>query len=101
MIPGPERIWYVADAFRCGMPFDEIRELTHIDPWFLAQIEDLVKQEESLVGKTLDTLDLHALRKLKRSGFSDQRLAKLMGHSTGNCAGQAASTQFAPGIQAG
>ncbi len=75
---GPERIWYVADAFRCGMPLNEIRKLTHIDLWFLAQIEDLVKQEQSLAGKTLDTLDPQALRKLKRSGFSDQRLAKLM-----------------------
>lgn len=76
--PGPERIWYVADAFRCGMALDEIHKLTHIDPWFLAQIDDLVKQEQSLVGKTLDTLDPQVLRNLKRSGFSDQRLAKLM-----------------------
>lgn len=76
--PGPERIWYVADAFRRAIPFDEIRKLTHIDPWFLAQIQDLVKQEQSIAGKTLDMLDLHALRKLKRSGFSDQRLANLM-----------------------
>ncbi|ARO89019.1 carbamoyl phosphate synthase large subunit [Nitrosospira lacus] len=76
--PGPERIWYVADAFRCGMALDEIHKLTHIDPWFLAQIDDLVKQEQSLAGKTLDTLDPQMLRNLKRSGFSDQRLAKLM-----------------------
>src|SRR5690242_4465533 len=46
--PGPERLWYVADAFRCGMPFEEIAGHTHIDPWFLAQIEDLVKQEQSI-----------------------------------------------------
>ena len=76
--PGPERIWYIADAFRHGMAFEEIQELTHIDSWFLAQIEDLVKQENSLAGTALDTLDLRALRKLKRSGFSDRRLAKLM-----------------------
>lgn len=76
--PGPERIWYVADAFRCGMDLNEIYKLTRIDPWFLAQIEDLVKQEQSLAGKTLETLDLHALRTLKRSGFSDRRLAELM-----------------------
>jgi carbamoyl-phosphate synthase large subunit len=76
--PGPDRIWYVADAFRCGMAFDEIQEHTHIDPWFLVQIEDLVRQEQSVAGKSLDTFDLHALRKLKRSGFSDGRLAKLM-----------------------
>jgi carbamoyl-phosphate synthase large subunit len=76
--PGPERIWYVADAFRCGMELAEIHKLTHIDPWFLVQIGDLVKQEQSLAGKTLDTLDPQVLRNLKRSGFSDQRLAKLM-----------------------
>ncbi len=76
--PGPDRIWFVADAFRCGMAFDEIHEHTRIDPWFLAQIEDLVRQEQSVSGKPLDTFDLQALRKLKRSGFSDQRLAKLM-----------------------
>ncbi|SOD40676.1 carbamoyl-phosphate synthase large subunit [Nitrosovibrio sp. Nv4] len=76
--PGPERIWYVADALRCGMAFDEIQGHTHIDPWFLAQIEDLIRQEQSLAGKSLDALDRHALRKLKRSGFSDRRLAKLM-----------------------
>ncbi len=77
--PGPERIWYVADAFRCHMTIDEIHDLTHIDLWFLTQIEDLVKQEQALTGKTLETLDQHALYKLKRSGFSDRRLAKLMG----------------------
>lgn len=76
--PGSERIWYVADAFRCNMAFDEIHSLTHIDPWFLAQIEDLVKQEQKLFSKTLDMIDLNALRKLKRSGFSDRRLAKIL-----------------------
>ncbi len=76
--PGPERIWYIADAFRCGMDFNEIHTLTRIDPWFLAQVEDLVRHEQSLTGKTLDTLDLSTLYKLKRSGFSDQRLAKLL-----------------------
>ena len=89
---GPERIWYVADAFRCGMSLNEIRKLTHIDLWFLAQIEDLVKQEQSLAGTTLDTLDLQALRKLKRSGFSDQRLAKLM--NTGQTAVRARRHQL-------
>ena len=77
--PGPERIWYIADAFRCGMPFDEISEHTHIDPWFLAQIEDLVKQESALSGKDLSALGRAELFQLKRNGFSDQRLAKLLG----------------------
>ncbi|MDP1717042.1 MAG: carbamoyl phosphate synthase large subunit, partial [Burkholderiales bacterium] len=46
--PGPERVWYVADAFRCGMSLDEVHALSHIDPWFLAQIEDIVRQEQDL-----------------------------------------------------
>jgi carbamoyl-phosphate synthase large subunit len=76
--PGPERIWYVADAFRCGMSIEQVYELSRIDPWFLAQIEDLVRQEKALAGKTLDMLDAEALRRLKRNGFSDRRLAKLL-----------------------
>jgi carbamoyl-phosphate synthase large subunit len=76
--PGAERIWYVADAFRCGMTFDEIHAHTHIDPWFLTQIEDLIRQERSIAGTALDALDFSTFRKLKRSGFSDRRLARLM-----------------------
>jgi len=76
--PGPERLWYVADAFRCGMSFDEIHAHTHIDPWFLTQIEDLIRQEQSIAGAALDALDFSTFRKLKRSGFSDRRLARLM-----------------------
>jgi len=76
--PGPDRIWYIADAFRCQMSLDEIHQLTHIDPWFLAQIEDLVRQEQALTNTRLTELDRQSLRKLKRSGFSDRRLAKLL-----------------------
>ncbi|MDE2268341.1 MAG: carbamoyl-phosphate synthase large subunit, partial [Betaproteobacteria bacterium] len=79
--PGPERIWYVADAFRCGLSFEQIQRDTHIDPWFLAQIEDLVRQETELKGKHLDSLDAGALRALKRNGFSDRRLATLLAAS--------------------
>lgn len=76
--PGPERIWYLADAFRAGMNLEEIHEYSHVDPWFLAQIEDIIRQEQALAGKALDDLDFSALRGLKRSGFSDRRLAKLL-----------------------
>jgi carbamoyl-phosphate synthase large subunit len=55
--PGPDRLWYVADAFRSGMAFDDVHEASKIDPWFLAQIEDLVLTEKSLVTKTLATLE--------------------------------------------
>jgi carbamoyl-phosphate synthase large subunit len=75
---GPERILYVADAFRIGMTQAEVEQLTHIDPWFLAQIEDLVAQEKALAGKRLGDIDAAAMRTLKRSGFSDRRLAKLL-----------------------
>lgn len=75
---GPERLWYIADAFRCGMTFDEVHEHTRIDPWFLAQIEYLVGLERSVMGKTPTELEAYELRNLKRSGFSDRRLAKLM-----------------------
>ncbi len=76
--PGPERIWYVADAFRCGLSFEQIQGDTHIDPWFLAQIEDLLRQERELKGRHLEEIDAGALRTLKRNGFSDRRLATLL-----------------------
>jgi len=79
--PGPERIWYVADAFRCGLGFEQIQHDTRIDPWFLAQIEDLVRQEQELRGKRLADVDRAALRELKRNGFSDRRLATLLAAS--------------------
>jgi len=77
--PGPQRLWYVADAFRSGMSFDDIHEASRIDPWFLAQVEDLVLTEKTLASKTLATLKDNELFKLKQKGFSDARLAKLLG----------------------
>ncbi len=76
--PGPDRLLYVADAFRSGMALEEVHEVSKIDPWFLAQIEDLVLTEKSLSTKTLSTLKEGELYRLKRKGFSDQRLAKLL-----------------------
>jgi carbamoyl-phosphate synthase large subunit len=76
--PGPERIFYVGDAFENGFTFDEIRELTRIDPWFLAQIEDIVRTEMALDDRTLDSVGADELRALKRKGWSDRRLAKLL-----------------------
>jgi carbamoyl-phosphate synthase large subunit len=76
--PGPDRLLYVADAFRSGMTLDEIHGTCKIDPWFLAQIEDLVLTEKSLETKTLSTLKEGELYKLKRKGFSDARIAKLL-----------------------
>ncbi|MBI5660459.1 MAG: carbamoyl-phosphate synthase large subunit [Nitrosomonadales bacterium] len=76
--PGPERIWYVADAIRSGMTLEEVFALSKIDPWFLVQIEDLIRRERALAGRTLESLDAGEMRALKRSGFSDARLAALL-----------------------
>ncbi len=76
--PRSERIWYVGDAFRVGMSAEEIFDISKIDPWFLAQIEDLIKREVALEGKHIADLDKDALYQLKRAGFSDLRLAKLL-----------------------
>ncbi|WP_295957706.1 carbamoyl-phosphate synthase large subunit [Rhodoferax sp.] len=74
--PGPERIWYVGDAFAAGWTVDEVFALTKIDPWFLVQIEQIVKIELELETKHLDEIDAATLRALKQKGFSDRRLAK-------------------------
>ena len=74
--PGPERIWYVGDAFALGMSVDEVFALTKIDPWFLVQIEQIVKVELELETMSLDQIDAPTLRALKQKGFSDRRLAR-------------------------
>jgi len=76
--PGPERIWYVGDAFAQGFTLEEVHQLTRIDPWFLAQIKDIVDIELALEQKTLADLDADTLFQLKRRGFSDRRLAFLL-----------------------
>jgi carbamoyl-phosphate synthase large subunit len=76
--PGPERIWYVADAMRLGVSNEDIFNISKIDPWFLAQIKDLIDRETALVGKHIADLNRDALFQLKRRGFSDRRLAKLL-----------------------
>ena len=77
--PGAARIWYVGQAFREGYTLDQVFQLTKIDPWFLAQIEDIVLTEKSLGGRSLKAVQREELRGLKRKGFSDRRLAKLLG----------------------
>ncbi|MGV2863111.1 carbamoyl-phosphate synthase large subunit [Achromobacter sp. ESBL13] len=76
--PGPERIWYVGDAFAQGFTLDEVHNITHIDPWFLSQIKEIVDIELALEQKTLADLDYATLWELKRRGFSDRRLAFLL-----------------------
>ena len=74
--PGPDRIWYVGDAFAQGMSVDEVHALTRIDPWFLVQIEQIVKIELELETQSLEDIDAATLRQLKQKGFSDRRLAR-------------------------
>src|SRR6202158_2295966 len=75
--PGPERIWYVGDAFENGFTLEEVQRLTHIDPWFLDQIKEIVELEMELDDRKLDEIDKQTLFKLKRKGFSDRRLGYL------------------------
>jgi carbamoyl-phosphate synthase large subunit len=77
--PGAHRMWYIGDAFRLGWSLERVRELTGIDPWFLVQIEELIKIEQSLVGKAIADLDKDTLFRLKQRGFSDKRLAQVLG----------------------
>jgi len=79
--PGPERIWYVGDAFENGFTLEEVHQLTHIDPWFLAQIKEIVDLEMDLDDRRLAEMDAQTLRMLKRKGFSDRRLAYLFNSS--------------------
>ncbi|MCK9510218.1 MAG: carbamoyl-phosphate synthase large subunit [Pigmentiphaga sp.] len=76
--PGPERIWYLGDAFAQGWSLEEVHALTHIDRWFLAQIKEIVDIELALEKHTLAGLDRDTLLQLKRRGFSDRRLAWLL-----------------------
>jgi len=81
--PGPERIWYVGDAFENGFTLEEVRRLTHIDPWFLAQIKEIVDLEMALDDQKLEEIGAEQLRMLKRKGFSDRRLAYLFNSDEG------------------
>ena len=74
--PGPDRIWYVGDAFAMGMSVEEVFALTKIDRWFLVQIEQIVKIELELETTSLEKIDAATLRALKQKGFSDRRLAR-------------------------
>ena len=81
--PGPDRIWAVSDAFRLGMSVEEVFNVSKIDRWFLVQIADLIRQEQTLVGRELDSIQTEEMRALKRSGFADARLADLLGTDAG------------------
>jgi len=77
--PGADRLFYVADAFRAGMNVEDVYSLSHIDPWFLDQIQNIIFEENKVQTEGIKALDGKRLRQLKRSGFSDARLAQLTG----------------------
>jgi carbamoyl-phosphate synthase large subunit len=78
-LPGPQRLWYVGQAFRIGYSMQQVFNLTKIDPWFLVQIEDIIKTEEWMTSQNLSDLDEATMRGLKRKGFSDRRIATKVG----------------------
>jgi len=80
-LPGSDRLWYVADAFRYGFSYDEIQQLTKIDPWFLVQVQEIIDIENKLKDHSLASIDEAEMYSLKRKGFSDSRMAKLL-HKT-------------------
>ena len=77
--PGADRIWYLADAFRAGFELEEIYGYSGVDPWFLIQIDDIVRWEAQLSGLTADGIDHSLMWGLKRRGFSDKRIADVLG----------------------
>jgi carbamoyl-phosphate synthase large subunit len=76
--PGPDRLWYIGDAFRAGMSVDEVYKLSGVDPWFLVQIEDIIKTEDALKSVSLADIDNKQMWRLKRKGFADKRLSVLL-----------------------
>jgi carbamoyl-phosphate synthase large subunit len=93
--PSTLRLWYVADAFRAGFSQEDVFDLTKIDPWFLAEIEDLITAESEYAQRNCADLSKDDWRQAKRKGFSDGRLAQLM-----NCAeAQVRETRQALGVK--
>ena len=80
--PGPNRLWFLGDAFRLGLSIEEIFQHSKIDPWFLYQIKDLIKSEEKIKKMTIKSFNSETLFNIKRKGFSDSRIAKLIGKQT-------------------
>ena len=82
--PGPNRAWYVADAMRLGQSIEELFASTAIDPWFLAQLKQLIDIEADISAMNLESIDEQTMRNIKRKGFSDRRIAKLLQCSEGD-----------------
>ncbi|CAL4042256.1 Carbamoyl-phosphate synthase large chain [Buchnera aphidicola (Phyllaphis fagi)] len=76
--PGSKRLWYIADAFRIGLSINEIYKLTYIDPWFLSQIQEIINLEKIIIDTKIEEINYQFLYKMKKTGFSDLRISKLM-----------------------
>ena len=95
-LAGSSRILYLADAMRHGFTVEEIYELTGIDPWFLVQIEDLIRREQAISGTSLSTITRDDMWQLKRRGFSDVRIADLTGSDESDVRRQRLSQDIKP-----
>ena len=95
-IPSPDRLWFVADGFRKGLSVKEVFEFSKIDPWFLVQIKDLVDEEVNLQKSSLEKLNFDNLLNLKRKGFSDSRIGRLLKSSEEDVRGLRKSLDIKP-----
>lgn len=77
-VPHPRRLEFVFEALHHGMPLEELHALTRYDPWFLAQIDELVEEEKEIARHSLETVDIRRLHRWKQMGFSDEKLARLL-----------------------
>ena len=98
--PGPDRLWYVADAFRFGMSIDQVFDICKIDRWFLAQIEDLVRIEQELTNQSLDDLSAGQLRQLKTQRFCRYTPGNLVEKRAGHSPCIASPLRYLSGLQA-
>lgn len=80
-IPSDKRLWYIGDAFRQGLGLEKVHQLTHIDRWYLVQLEDLINTEQAIASMQLGDFDAELMLMCKRDGFSDERMAQLLGCS--------------------
>ncbi len=80
-IPGPARLWYIADAFRADFEFEDVQQWSQMDPWFLIQVQQLVESEQEIMRLGQAGMSKDTLYQIKRQGFSDERLASLLGIS--------------------
>jgi carbamoyl-phosphate synthase large subunit len=95
-IPVPDRLWHIGDAFRVGLTLLEVHAATSIDPWFLREVKELIDEEQRLSSDTSD----EALRRAKRLGFSDSRIAAVQGTTAAKIKERRAHLNLRPALRA-